>query len=285
MNTYKMRNVILIPMIVLAVNACAKRDSNLVKPSQAPVAGEKPADTTVTTGTAAEEAAKKALEMADGSLSYSPACKNPIKMDLSEKQDSLAITDLISESNKGTYNLVGTEYFAEADAAVEGDPKEQISAFGNEYQTPENMSAAVTDNQKVTITCHTTKPAEGKVSKISGSMDFANSFSAADGKGTVVRQDAVTAKNRTIKTVTTLYSSTTDLKQSLASASDVKIVIVKQASGDVTIKKQFTRPDLKTGKNIKVTMSATYKLATEVKAVETEAPKAATEETKAEEAR
>jgi len=298
MNTFKMRTVLLIPMIVLAVNACAKRDNNLAKKAPpAAEAGEKPTDTAGPAGGTADDAAKKAAEGADGSLSYSPICKNPIKMEYTEKQDALAITDLLSESNKGTYNLVSTEFFAEMDAAAEGELKEQIGAFGNEFKTPEDLGKAVDDNQKVTITCHTTKPVEGKDSKIGGSMDFANSFSAADGKGTVLRQDAVSAKNGVLKTLSTIYSGRSDLKEIVASAKtgDVKIMIAKQASGDVTIKKQYTRADLKTGKNIKVTMSATYKLSTgEVKAVETEkastevtaeAPKAATEETKAEEAR
>lgn len=257
MNSFKMHHLLLIPMMVLAVNACAKRDSNFGK--------KNPGTQGAATDPATQEGAK--TEDADGSLPYAPNCINPIAMEAAEGQEAVEIADLLKEA-KGTYSLINTQYFVEAETK-EGEAKEQLHTQGSEYKTPEDFSAAITDTQKTAVICYTIKPIEGKELKIRASMDLPNSFNAADGKGSVLRQDTVVVKNGSIKSLSTIYSGSYDVKNTFGEGKSegVKVLVIKHDKNRVTLKMQFNRSDLKTGKKSLVTASGTYVLSKEVEEV------------------
>jgi len=295
MTNTKVTPLLLIPVLALALNACAKRDSAFKKraaqqaqqtkttppqdcPSKCTIETLPPGKGKIElqkpgrghTGTEEQPDTKKpgtesptepVPEGADGALVHADNCVNPISMDPTGEEQALTLADLINPSNQGTYSLIRTHYFAEAEGK-EGQKKEQIYALGSEFKTPAEFTSSLSDTQKVTVVCHTTQRTEGPDSSIRGSMDLANSFSAKDGKGTVIRQDNISAINGALFTSSTLYAGNTDLTQVVGDGKpqDLKVSLVKHDENQVTIKMKFTRQDPKTGKRMNVTMAATYSL-------------------------
>lgn len=270
MNSFKLRHLLLIPVIALAVNACAKRDSKFGQKGRPGAAGTNTPDNKVTTGGSRGNVSENLVtggsnpnpstdpedsEYLDGDSAYSKSCVNPIEMSDSENEEQISAEDLL-KADKGSYTLVNTHYFIEIAAKGE-EEKQQVYALGSEYKTPENFAQSITDSKKIFVNCHTVKPVEAKevVAKIRGSVDLPNSFDAETGKVPVMRQDKIEVLNGTLQTTSTLYKSSSDLAKELASPSDAKTIITK-ADGEITIKKQYAgRSDKST-----VTVAGTYKL-------------------------
>lgn len=257
MNKLKVTQLVLIPFLVLGIAACAKRNKLTRKGKDAQAQAQ-----------TQDQTAKDKTRGEDGADYYAPNCVNPISMTPTQGEETTSLSEILNESNKGTYSLVQMEYFAETEGLeTVSNPsapsaREQIHTFGSEFKTPANLSSAVTDSEKARVVCHTTKAVEGQTSSIRGSIDLPNSFNAADGKGTVIRQDRVWAKNGRIEVVSTLYHGTVDIKHTLGEGKpeDMKVMIVKDTIGKIIIRLQFSRLDRKTGKKVNIAISGTYAL-------------------------
>ncbi|WP_413289919.1 hypothetical protein [Bdellovibrio sp. HCB337] len=293
MNSFRMRHLIMIPLITLAVVACAKRDSNFGKKSRGGNQTKTATDGTGTgTGTPTNPDDKVDLgggdkdsvdqpevtEETDEVAGYTEQCKNPILMDVADGDDPVTVDELLKDG-KGTYSLIDTQYFVETETKAE-EAKKQLYVLGSEYATPAGFSKAVSDSQKIFVNCHTIKPSASKdaTNKIRHSNDLPNSFDAETGIGKVMRQDAFSIKDGTLKTLSTLYTGNYSLEDQLGQSKPEgrKVLIVKH--GDkVIIKLKYSTTET-SGQKTTMTASATYKLVKAEEAKETEEP--SSEETK-----
>ncbi|HEY8269698.1 MAG TPA: hypothetical protein VIG33_02335 [Pseudobdellovibrionaceae bacterium] len=274
MKSFKMRYFFIAPMVVLAIVACAKRDSDFAKraedarnaankttpptsPTPSPTTDLKapspaPADpANPTTDTSEDQDGTKDL--------YKESCKNPIVMEVQEDETELAIDDLVSKE-KSSYILQSSEFYVDhavKDAKENSLPKNQLHVTGSQYELPKDFDKTATDENKILVICHTVKADKTSTQKMSDNFILPYEISAADGSVTVLRQDKIDIDSKaTIKKVSTLYSQKFSLKQLLADPQVKQSLIVKHSDGSIVIKLQLTNTEDKTDAFI----SATYTL-------------------------
>jgi hypothetical protein len=224
MKSFNMRPYYLAPLLVLAMIACAKRDSNFAKdaaakraaeqqkagtqgtptasPSPGASPGASPADAAPAAdsdGKPADDAAKtdeqKKAEEAkkaaayEGDLTTQSACENKISAALADNEEEISMKD-IATGEEGTYILQSGEIFIEQ--SVDADKSSlQLDAIATPWTLPADQDKA--EGKNLQIACHTVKLTEKSTDKISGE-DFALPYdiSTKNGFAKHIRRDSVT---------------------------------------------------------------------------------------------
>jgi hypothetical protein len=270
-----MRYFLLAPMVVLAMVACAKRDSEFAKRAADAKTGANKVTTKASPSPSASPAtsvspnpsvspaptADKDLYKGDTENIAQDHCDNPFKMELQEGETKLELSDLLKEE-KGTYVLKSTEFFVEYQAK-NGKVISQVHATGSEFASPEEFKSPATVYDKIVPICHTAqdKIKEGKVISARGSIQLPNEFQI-DGSVKILRKDKFEAANALIKVTSTLSSADANIKTMIGAekpTGTTDLILRKDNSSDVVIKINYTKTDA-AGLTGSVWMSGTYSL-------------------------
>lgn len=254
----QIRYFLLTPMVVLAIVACAKRDSDFAKraaeakeaanktaPGKDPKTSLSPSpNPSVSPAEPADSVADNEEESRndqDGTADlYKESCNNPISMEAKEGETVLTVEELLNK-DKQAYVLQSSEFYVEQTAKAskeESAAKHQLHVTGSHYALPQDFKAKATASNKMVVVCHTVKADEASTQKMSHGYILPYEISAADGAIAVLRQDKTDIDNKAnIKNVSTLYSQAYNVKHLLADTQQVtKSLILKQADGTIVIK-------------------------------------------------
>ncbi len=249
MNTFKMRYFFLVPTVVLAMVACAKRDSDFARRATEPVA---------------DKAVDKTAYKGDLKAVYQDSCKNLISMDLknntsSDIEKELTLDDVVTKE-KGSYVLQSTELYVDR-AVKDSKINNQLFATGSHYELPKDFVTTSTDNGKIVVVCHTVKADEASAQNLSASLVLPYAFSTLDGSVPALRQDKIDIDNKAaVKTTSVLYSQDDNLEKMLTDSKGKHSLVMKHTNGDITINTQVSTTDEKSGTVTNVFMSGTYSL-------------------------
>lgn len=269
MKSFKSRYFFLAPMVVLALVACAKRDSEFAKRAAEAKAGAQKTETPATDSAkptsppAPELNPKSETKAYEGDVTdiVKDTCENPIKMEAQKGEKELVLSELFSD-DQGSYVLQSTEFFSETQSEGE-DSKNQLHATGSAYTLPEKFKSSTIAHDKIIVVCHTGKDGskDKKVHKLNGSLRLPHEIHL-DGKVKIFREDKVAIENTTIKTTSTLYEQDQDLKKMISEAKPegLKFIILKQSNNDIVVKMQIIKTDEKTSETGLLSMSGTYTL-------------------------
>lgn len=270
MKSFKMRYFFLTPMVVLAMVACAKRDSDFAKRA---AEARNAADKTATEAPPAPGLDANPSPKADPATLvdkdtykgeteglYKESCKNPIHMEPQEGEIELAMDKIVTKE-KGSYVLQSSELYVDH-AAKDVKGHNQLHATGSQFELPKDFNKTATDSTKVIPVCHTIKADEASTQKLSENLILPYEISTEDGAVKVLRQDQIEIDHKAvIKTISTLNSKDSDLKEILSDAEGKRSLIVKRTnSDDITIKLQITTTDETSGTLTNVFMSGNYSL-------------------------
>ncbi|MGZ3795455.1 MAG: hypothetical protein ACXVB1_03775 [Pseudobdellovibrionaceae bacterium] len=265
MTSFQLRYFFLTPLVVLAIIACAKRDSDFAKrAAEARNAANKPApqasaspspgktvpppnpSPSTSPATPADPSANIDNEDQDGTADlYKDHCDNLIKMEAQEGETELTLDDMLTKEKKASV-LQSSEFYVEH-ATKDAKAKSQLHAASSQYVLPKDFSKTATDKNKITLICHTVKADKTSTQKMDAQFILPNEISE-DGSVSVLRQDKIAIDNKaTISTLSTLYSENFNLKKLLEDVRVKNSLIVKQADGNITIKLQLAETDEASG--------------------------------------
>ncbi|RYZ87191.1 MAG: hypothetical protein EOP06_13105 [Proteobacteria bacterium] len=199
----------------------------------------------------------------DPALTYKEKCVNPIKMKAVEGETELSDISQILSNDKGSYKLAETIYFSIIQAKG-STAKSYLYAVGQPMETPEKLSAPVSEPLKIVVVCHTFKD-DGKVTVgdqaklpvLTGSTENINEFAADSGKSHSRRTDTIVISKEGIKTVSKITPSEFQITKGQDAKLKYKVLNLKLENGGLIRRTAYRVTDA-AGTHYTIITSAMY---------------------------
>lgn len=284
MKTFKMRYYYMAPLIVLAMVACAKRDTDFAKKAAAakeaaaqkpgtPGTDTSPTDNTTGTGrdgsagtgtdTAKDKNGKPVESKKDGTYggdlesTYATSCENKIAMVADADEEELVTKEVITK-DKGSYVLQSTSMFSER-IEKGSKAKNQVVLAGSLYELPKDFKTSSQDHSKILVNCHTIKIDNKSTQTLTAVGSLPYEISTEDGSIKIFRADQIVL-GKTSTATTTLKASSMKFEDFMTDNGNIRksIVVKSKDSSDITIKLFTSKEDDKG--TVTTTISGVYSL-------------------------